>query len=178
VTTGESHVPLATRLRQALEEQGLSQRELARRVIARTDGAAADPKRVENERRQIGRYLAGTHRPEPVRARLYAELLGQPENYFIDETPVRLQLAEQISTLAYLVGVLTSTVETRLGELEGDDLPVRALARTLEAVEETLSKQGAAMTEALQAVESRLERVEAAMVASAAPQSAQGRTAK
>lgn len=145
-------------------EADISQRELARRVIARTDGPNPGERRVENERRQIGRYLEGKHSPEPDRARLYAEILGKPADYFIDEQPSRT-----VDVLVELRGMVADLNRMIEGE-GGDERPLAQIARLLGALEATVETQGAAMTKALGGVEERLERLEEGAASSAAPQ--------
>lgn len=160
----ESPLPLADRLRQAIADKGISQRELARRIA----GPEADPKRVENERRQIGKYLAGQHAPTPERATLLAEILEKPSGYFIDPDEGRTRLIDQMRSLVTLVeGIL----ERLPAEGEGSAADLRLLARRLQSLEAKVDAQGEATTKALKALTAGIRKIERQLTPGARPAS-------
>jgi transcriptional regulator with XRE-family HTH domain len=153
--------PLAERLRDAIKERDLSQRELARLLA----GPDAEPRRVENERRQIAKYLAGQHAPSIERARVLAELLDKPADYFIDPAEARTRLADQLVGLVGLVEELREIVKERFPEEDEGvgDLDARSVGRRLAALEAQVEGQGKAMTKALRGVTRQLLKVEEAL---------------
>lgn len=176
----ESPLPLPDRLRQAIEEAGISQRELARRIIARLDDTdQPDPRRVENERRQLAKYLAGQHAPERTRAELLSQLLEKPVGYFVERDEVRLRLIDQIRGLADGLDDLTALVMERLPEEdeEGDAGDVRAIARRLGALEATVAEQGEAQIKALKALTAGIRKLERQLTPEA-PSASQGEAAQ
>lgn len=108
----ESPATLGERLRAAIADAGVSQRELARRVA----GPGADERRVENERRQIGKYLAGQHAPAPARARLLEEILGKPEGYLLGPNGKPRRVADQVGEVYDLLAEVSEMIEERAGE--------------------------------------------------------------
>jgi len=151
VTQETPPAPLAARLRQAIEDAGISQRELARRVVARIAPDASET-RVENERRQILKYLAGKHAPEPERADLYAELLGKPPGYFTEPEARRLMI-DQLGDIVVGIDTILAILEARLPERmlrpieaaeavvrqldAGERLPAEELAHLADQMDET-----------------------------------------
>jgi transcriptional regulator with XRE-family HTH domain len=149
VASGESPPTVAFQLRAALKERGMSQRELARQLA----GQGAEKNRVENERRQIAKYLSGETLPSPEKAERMAELLEQPADRFqgSDAGPPR-RLLDQIVALRELTEEIGVMIEQRLPD--GD-----ALDR-LEALEAKVEKQGKAQTTALKALAAGIRRLE------------------
>lgn len=137
-------MPLATRLRDAIEESGLSQRKVARELSSRTGST------FESERRQIAKYLASENIPRPRRARLLSEILGKPNDYFIDPAEAQMRSIDQLRKLVALIDELEAAVTEHNSTVTG----------RLGAVEATVAKQGANMTKALNGVARRLARVE------------------
>lgn len=119
VTTAESHSETpADRLRTALQTAGMSQRGLARALA----GSRADDRRVENERRQIARYLAGENVPTLPKSKRIAAILGGAPDEYTHSADERRQRALQLRELASLVDELRKFVEDevdrRLAALE------------------------------------------------------------
>lgn len=163
-------MPLAARLRQAIEEAGISQRELARRIA----GADSDPRRIENERRQLQKYLEGKHSPAPERAALLAELLDKPADYFIDPAAAPTRVIDQVRDLVTKIDELRAFAEERLPEEAAAAGPLGAL---LAALAMTVDRQGKEMTKALRAVARRLEEVEDGLARLEPPQDQPSRRA-
>lgn len=103
--------PLSERLRAAITAKGVSQRKLARLIA----GEAADERRVENERRQLGKYLSGQVSPNLAKARLLAQLLDQPDDYFVTERRAR-PIPELVGEVYELLADVNDLIEERLGE--------------------------------------------------------------
>ncbi len=80
-----SHTPIPTRLREARDESGLSQRELG--VKAGIDPSSASPR--------INQYETGKHTPDYTTLAQLAKVLKKPVPYFYceDERLARLILA-------------------------------------------------------------------------------------
>lgn len=158
VTNAESQVPpsLAERLRAAISEKGISQRQLARLIA----GEDADERRVENERRQLGKYLAGQHAPSISKAQLIARLLDKPENYFIDERLTARRLPELVGEVYELVADISSLIDEQLGVEAAKGPPWAVLLHDrLRALEGAVSDAGQAATDAIARLEAAIVRL-------------------
>lgn len=156
MTTGDPPPPLATRLRQALQEKGYSQRQLAKLIAAETG------LKEEHERRQLLRHLAAENTPDDDRARLYARLLDKPDDYFIDDRPARAQLVDQIHGMVALIDDLRAVVEERFPERAAGEAPadpLLELALRLEALEGAVDGMAQATAESLSRLEAAIGRL-------------------
>lgn len=86
---------LGERLKRTLDEQGISQRQLAQRLA----GSRAPKRKVESVRRQIVRWANDQAVPEPANASRLAAVLGTEEGYFTAESSTQT-VAEAIQALA------------------------------------------------------------------------------
>lgn len=86
---------LGERLKRTLDEQGISQRQLAQRLA----GTRAPNRKVESVRRQIVRWANDQAVPEPANASRLASVLGTEDDYFTAESSTR-SVAEAIQALA------------------------------------------------------------------------------
>lgn len=121
----------------------MSQRELARRLV----GPKATDNRVENERRQIGRYLSAETVPSPEKAERMAAILKVDASLFQDtESGTPRRLLDQIVALRELTEEISEMLEP---DLDG----------RLAALEAKVDKQGKAQTKALKALEEGIVRL-------------------
>lgn len=147
----------------------MSQRQLARE-IAGTD----DQRRIENERRQIGKYLAGQHAPSPEKARRIAGILGKPAEFFIDEVAAAKRLPELMGEVYELVADISDLIEERLGgELPKAPPWAATLHDHLRGLEGAVDRMADATTQSL----ARLEGAIAELSDRIEPPDAQGREA-
>lgn len=170
-------MPLAQRLREAIAEREVSQRQLARELA----GPDADDRRVENERRQLAKYLAGQHAPTVERARLLAELLGKPADYFIEPETARTRLVDQMRAMAVMLDDLRAVVEERLAtqeEQDSLDLDVAAWTDRLRSLEEMVEAQGRSTTLALEALTAGIQQLIERLEAGVAPAKRRRRAAQ
>jgi transcriptional regulator with XRE-family HTH domain len=154
VASGESPPTVALRLREALKQRLMSQRELARRLA----GDDATGRRVENERRQIAKYLSGENLPSPEKAARMAGILDQPADFFqdADAGPPR-RLLDQIVALRELTEEVRVLIDERL--LPADDLEAR-----LSSLEAHFEQQGQSQVKALKALTAGIAKLERQLV--------------
>jgi transcriptional regulator with XRE-family HTH domain len=93
-----------------MDEAGVSQRELARRLA----GGEASSRRRENVRRQVAKWLNGT-RPGLENAEKLAKVLKTPEDYFVTE---RRDRADELAELREAFDELRLELQGRVDRLE------------------------------------------------------------
>ena len=116
--------PLSRLLAEALDEAGISNSELARRLA---DASGTKP---ASKRRLVQKYLRGeTTDLTRQSARDLADALGRPPSYFLNITPrpTHKDLVEQVAEIAAQVERLRRLVESRN---PGEDPPRAAGAST------------------------------------------------
>jgi transcriptional regulator with XRE-family HTH domain len=86
---------VAARLRRAIDENGLSVRELSRRLAGIKQGWSAE---ADSQHRQIYKWLAGTW-PEPAQAAKLAKILKRPAAEFRPTRVEELRREEQTAEL-------------------------------------------------------------------------------
>lgn len=129
-------------LRDALEEKGVSVRELARRV-AETSGT-----KLESERRLLMRRLKGDGVPEPPKARAYARALGMDdEEVFVTAAVGQASITE-----------LLSAINAKLERDEPGRQEARRLLRAVEKTERTILQLLQRQTNLLEAIEAAMSR--------------------
>lgn len=98
-------------LRRELETQGVSQRELARRLTT------ADPARLENTRRSLIRYIAGEVVPSETMREAIAQALDIDPTVFADDADRAARRERVMDALAPLADVLLDiAIEIRDGQ--------------------------------------------------------------
>lgn len=148
--------PVAIRLRRAIEEQKISQRQLARGLA----GADATTSRVENERRQIMKWLAGDHLPSEAKARRLSELLEKPADYFIDAVGQARRLPELVAEVHELIGDVSELIDEQLGAKAVTGPPwAVTLHDRLQSLEGAVSSAGQAATDAITRLEAAIVRL-------------------
>lgn len=135
----------AALLREAITDEGLSVKELARRLSAESGTE------VESERRGLQRYLKGEVTPEPDKAALIARQLGRPESAFALSARLQPSLQERLEELVARLDELADEIRKRDERLLGARARNRVVAR-LEALEETVRLEGQGMRDALAAL--------------------------
>lgn len=134
----------------------MSIRQLARLMAERKDST------LENERRQLARYLAGTSAPTPENAELLSGIVDKPTDYFTTARPERVELGAHLRDLGEVIGDLRLTLEEKGGDaaVVGE---LRRIGHRLEALEETVESGGKSTAKALREVGRRLAHVEEAL---------------
>jgi len=100
----------------------MSQRGLARALA----GKDAGDREVENERRQIARYIAGENVPTPAKSRRMAAIVGGSPDAYTQSPDERRRRAAQLREIAALVDGVSRLLEEREARLEALEAEVAA----------------------------------------------------
>lgn len=136
--TAPDDTPLAKRLEAAIEQSSLSQHALARKLA----GRSASQSKIDSERRQVSRYLAGTTIPGKDRARALEKALGVPAGSLTIQPEKVLRLPDQLARIADELEVLRrdrKAIERRLRELAE---AVDSIAQRLDEGEQGVRRRG------------------------------------
>lgn len=135
--TGQPSGTVGERIRGLLSERQMSQRQFA----AELAGDGANTKSVENMRRQLSGWVNDDHVPSAESAKLLAEHLGVPAEWFSEPRGAgRLSLGAALQELGDVVGEFTKQAEREAARSEDAARIVQALDQRLANIEALIAQ--------------------------------------